>query len=260
MSGGRCWMTPKQFIRGIAIKGFNVAKAIIAPHTKFPDNRLYIKSYSQYGEDLLVDAILGCKPTGTYVDIGANDPTLFSNTKRFYERGWMGINIEPNPLHFPVLLKNRTRDVNLNIGISDKESTLPFYILKADMVSTLDKKTAIRNCQDYDTSIQKVIEVPVARLDTTLETFLGRRIIDFMSIDVEGAEMLVLRGNDWKKYRPRVILIEIQDHTEDIMDYLTARHYLPIMSNGTNAIFIDRATSLDVNLINNEVPNGLGDK
>jgi hypothetical protein len=44
------------------------------------------------------------------------------------------------------------------------------------------------------------------------------------------------------------------------MDYLTARHYLPIMSNGTNAIFIDRRTSEDVNPINKDVPNGLGDK
>jgi FkbM family methyltransferase len=239
-------MTPKQFIRGIAIRGFNAAKALIAPDTKFPDNRLYIKSYSQYGEDLLIDAILGCKPTGTYVDIGANDPTLFSNTKRFYDRGWTGINIEPNPLHFTGLLKKRNRDVNLNIGISDKESTLPFYVLKADMVSTLDKNTAIRNCQDYDTSIQNVIDVPVSRLDTTLDTFLGGRTIDFMSIDVEGAEMLVLHGNNWNRYRPQVILIEIQDNTGNIIDFLTTRNYLPIMSNGTNAVFIDRATTGDV--------------
>jgi FkbM family methyltransferase len=253
-------MTPKQFIRGIAIKGFNIAKAMIAPDIKFPDNRLYVKSYSQYGEDLLVDAILGCKPRGTYVDIGANDPSLFSNTKRFYERGWGGINIEPNPLHFPVLLKNRPRDINLNIGISDKESTLPFYILKADMVSTLDKNIAIRNCQDHDTSIQNVIEVPVSRLDITLDTYLGSRTIDFMSIDVEGAEMLVLGGNDWSEYRPQVIVIEIQDHTENILDYLTARNYLPILSNGTNAIFIDRTNSEDVNLISKEGPNGSGEK
>jgi FkbM family methyltransferase len=189
--------------------------------------------------------IFGCKPSGTYVDIGANDPTLFSNTKRFYDRGWTGINIEPNPLHFPVLLKNRTRDVNLNIGISDKETTLPFYILKADMVSTLDKNTAIRNCQDHDTSIQNVIDVPISRLDTTLDTVLGGRKIDFMSIDVEGAEMPVLRGNNWNQYRPRVILIEIQDQTESILNYLAARNYLPIMSNATNAIFIDRATLVD---------------
>jgi FkbM family methyltransferase len=232
-------MTLKQFIRGVAIKGFNVAKALLSPDSKFPDNRLYIKSYSQYGEDLLVDAILGCNPVGTYVDIGANNPTLFNNTKRFYERGWTGINIEPNPLRFPALSKDRTRDINLNIGISDNETTVPFYILAADMVSTLDKDVATRNCQDHDTSIQNIIDIPVSRLDTTLDAFLGRRKIDFMSIDVEGAEMLVLRGNDWNKYRPQAILIEIQDHSEDILDYLTARNYLPIMSNGTNAIFID---------------------
>lgn len=229
----------KQFIRGIAIKSFNIAKSMISPDIKFPDNRLYVKSYSQYGEDLLVDSILGCKVNGTYIDIGANNPILFNNTKRFYDRGWSGINIEPNPVHYP-LLKNRDRDINLNIGISNVETFIPFYILEADMVSTTDKDIAIRNCQDYDTCIQKVIEIPVLRLDTVLSEYLGDRYIDFMSIDVEGVEMNVLQGNDWDKYRPMVILIEITDHIEDILDYLVKRSYLPIMSNSTNAIFVDQ--------------------
>ena len=55
------------------------------------------KSYSQEGEDLLVDRFLDCKPLGFYVDVGARRPKRFSNTYRLYRRGWRGLNIDANP-------------------------------------------------------------------------------------------------------------------------------------------------------------------
>lgn len=230
----------KHIVRIIATRIFRVVKVMLFdPEIKFPENRMAVRSYSNAGEDLLIDAILGSRSTGTYVDIGANDPTLFNNTKRFYDRGWSGINIEPNPLHFPALLKNRTRDINPNIGIADKEAIVPFYVLGEDTASTLGKEHARLQHYYNDNSIQKVIDVPVARLDDTLDKYLTGRKIDFMSIDVEGQEMPVLRGNDWNKYRPYLILIEIAFNPKEIIDYLISLEYIPVLFTGGNGIFID---------------------
>ena len=81
-------------------------------------------SYSQYGEDLVLDAVMGCASKGFFVDIGANDPISLSNTKRFSLRGWTGINVEPNPLSLARIVKDRPHDINLNCGVGSSESAL----------------------------------------------------------------------------------------------------------------------------------------
>ena len=64
---------------------------------------------------------------GFYIDVGANDPTLESVTKAFYERGWSGINIEPSPKYYARLCAERARDINLPMAVSDREGELIFY-------------------------------------------------------------------------------------------------------------------------------------
>jgi FkbM family methyltransferase len=83
-------------------------------------------SFAQNQEDLLLDRALG-KPNGFYVDVGANDPEIDSVTKLFYDRGWRGINIEPNPVPFRRLAARRPRDINLNVGASNTAGELTFY-------------------------------------------------------------------------------------------------------------------------------------
>jgi len=54
-------------------------------------------SFSQDGEDMVLRRIFSGKLNGTYVDIGAHHPSLYSNTNYFYQNGWTGINIDPLP-------------------------------------------------------------------------------------------------------------------------------------------------------------------
>ena len=51
-------------------------------------------SFSQEGEDLLIDRMFDGQSVGFYVDVGAHHPTRFSNTYLLYLRGWRGINID----------------------------------------------------------------------------------------------------------------------------------------------------------------------
>lgn len=225
-------------VQGIIKRSYNFAKPIFFPEVPFPDKRGMVGSYSQNGEDLIIDALLGCKPEGVYVDIGANDPVALSNTKRFYDRGWSGLCIEPNPQKYVELCQQRPRDIILNIGISDVYGHEPFFVLDHDSVSTFDLKTAKETNLERGTKIQDTLGITIKRLEAVLPTYLDGTPIDFMSIDVEGYEMKVLSSNDWTKYRPKVIVIEINNNPQQILDYLYAQKYLPVMRNAENAIFV----------------------
>ncbi len=228
---------------------YNFLKPLVTTDTLLHENGTVVQSYSQTAEDLIVDSILGCKSTGVYVDIGANNPNYFNNTRRFYDRGWSGINIEPHPKEYQALLEYRKRDINLHCGVSDQNATLPYHVLDQSMVSTFGKDAASIAQLDLNAHIVDVIEVPVMRLDTIFDKHLDGRGIDFMSIDVEGSELNVLKGNNWEKYRPKVIIIETCYNVGDILSYLIDRHYTPVFRNAENGIFVDTAQSWHASLL-----------
>jgi len=101
-------------------------------------------SYSQCGEDTIIDHIFKSlkinKPT--FMDIGAHHPFKLSNTALFYESGCQGINIEPDPDLFKLFKKYRKRDINLNIGVSDKPGELLFYIMSSQAMNTFSTQQA----------------------------------------------------------------------------------------------------------------------
>jgi FkbM family methyltransferase len=198
-----------------------------------------IKSYGQYNEDLIIDAILGCKKEGFYVDVGANHPNVLSNTKRFYDRGWHGVNIEPNPLMFALLQKERKNDVNLNIGLGKENGEIEFYLLDPDTLSTFSKSSAIRMTKQPEYKIVSVSKVKVMSLKEVLETHASGKQIDFMSIDVEGFEAEVIGGGDWEKFRPHLIMMEINQKGETTVEMLKKVDYRLVFANGTNGIFLD---------------------
>lgn len=108
------------------------------------ENRYRKNSYSQSGEDLIVRYIftqLGiAKPS--YIDIGAHYPYYLSTTALFYEAGSKEINIEPDPVLYKAFIQNRSKDVNLNVGISDTISVLDFYIINNPVLNTFSKQEA----------------------------------------------------------------------------------------------------------------------
>lgn len=164
------------------------------------------KSYSQKGEDLILDRLLaGYK--GVYVDVGANDPHRFSNTKRFYLRGWSGINIEPNPINYRRFQQDRARDTNINCGIAGSNRSMTFYVMFPDTLSTFSKHMRDELvAQGYVN--EKILHIPVRSLADVLDTYCRNKKIAFFSIDTEGYDYTVLQSNDWKKFRPKLICLE----------------------------------------------------
>ncbi len=205
-------------------------------------------SFSQKGEDLVIAKLLGNKKKGLYIDVGAQNPDKFSNTKWFYNRGWSGINVEPNPKTFYLLNLKRPRDINLNIGISDKHSFLTYYEYYPDALSTFSETEAVR----YKKMGYKLVKKYNVQTDTLSNIFKKHvnKPIDFISVDTEGTELNVMKSNDWKKYRPKVICVETSQHSllpdsnsqkkRVILGYLKLQKYHEYYSNNLNTIFVDQ--------------------
>lgn len=210
-----------------------------------------IVSYAQNFEDvMLARAFPGAD--GFYVDVGANDPDIDSVTRIFYERGWRGINVEPVAKNAARLRARRPRDVNLEIAVGDREGSITFYeIGKWHGYSTTDAGIAAQHRADG----LKVIEhtVPLRPLTSVLDEYAEGRVVDFLSIDVEGAELAVLRGLDLGRHRPKIIVAEarlpvtinmvdrfyeVPDRTDDYAAYLQPFGYRLVYRDGLNAFFL----------------------
>jgi FkbM family methyltransferase len=163
-------------------------------------------SYAQHGEDVVLNRIFGNQPSGFYIDIGANDPVVDSVTHHFYLQGWTGINIEPCVGPFDRLAAARPRDINLNVAVSEHEGRLLFHELPLKTgLSTFNSDLAAIYRSEGNTIVEK--EIPTVPLRAICEMNV-KQPIDFMKIDVEGHEYETLRGMDWKRWRPRVLVVE----------------------------------------------------
>lgn len=184
-------------------------------------------SFSQFGEDVVMRAILREKKNGFYVDIGAHHPFRFSNTYLFYKNGWNGINIDPKPGFKKLFDKYREKDINVETGISDEEATMDYYIQDHPAMNTFSKEWVLKNDLKKDK-----ISLNVCRLETVLEMYLDSNAkIDFMNIDTEGFDYKVLVSNNWNMFKPGYIIIEDNEFNYEnpdkskIYKFLTSNSY-----------------------------------
>lgn len=213
-------------------------------------NKYFHGSFSQKGEDLAIDKYFKHKNRGFYIDIGACHPERFSNTKFFYDKGWCGINIEPIPTKIKLFFRDRRRDQNLNIGIGKVKKVAVFYEFEASGFSTFSKEEA-SSLIKIGYPLKRKIKVRMQRLEDVIKKYV-KSPIDFMTIDTEAMEIEVLKSNNWKKNRPKLLCVEtidfiglLTDGEKDskgkrkISNYLLGKGYKEFFSNGLNTIYTD---------------------
>ena len=202
-------------------------------------------SYAQNREDVLLHRALSGQSKGFYIDVGANDPTICSVTKGFYDLGWNGVNIEPVRAVFRRLVGERPRDVNLNIGISNCQQTLRFFeCLNESTLSTFSPASAAWWAAPPRGFIFKECQIPVMPLSQVCEQYV-RQPIDFLSIDAELHERAVIEGQDWKRWRARIVIVEdgISPETGQMShneweQYLLRADYLFAFFDGVNRFYV----------------------
>lgn len=179
---------------------------------------------------------------GFYVDVGANDPVIDSVTKYFYDRGWKGINIEPLDHHFRQLQTERPRDVNLKIGVGEKEGSLVLREYTAGTgLSTFAENMKQEYSEGKNAAAVDYVDHTVS-IKTLAQIFKECKppTINFMKVDVEGFEYEVLAGNDWKRYRPEVICIEANHIEKHWPKLLKSHDYVLAFFDGLNEYYVDK--------------------
>ena len=201
-------------------------------------------SWAQEGEDLILNRFLNSKQSGFYVDIGAHHPKRFSNTYFYYRKGWKGINIDAMPGSMAAFEKMRPRDINLECGIGEKNEKLPYYIFNDHALNGFSKQLSDERRSEgvYKLISENVVEIRT--LSSVLDQFENEfEGIDFLTIDVEGFDLEVLKSNDWEKYRPEYILAEILSQNnfvqpeQPILKFLENQDYKLVAKSMNTAFF-----------------------
>ncbi len=197
-------------------------------------------SYAENAEDVvLARALPG--DSGFYVDVGASSPDSSSVTRHFYEQGWRGINIEPRDDAHELLEARRPRDINLKVAVGSTDGVATFYrvIRDPDLSTTDEEDLALLRASGYEYEAESV---EVRTLTSILDEHDVEHI-DFLKIDAEGSEEAVLRGFDFVRWRPRVILIEaIRPWSRERADgrwrnLLETQGYVAALFDGINLFF-----------------------
>ncbi len=177
-------------------------------------NKYFIKrkSYAMDGEDIAINIFNKKLEKGFYVDIGAHHPIQRNNTHLLFKKGWEGINIDVNKFSINLFNFLRPEDLNLQIAVSDKEGELSFYYQKKfSQLNTTDKEIAKENFQgNYQ---EKKVKCQTIQNILDNSKYSNKKI-DFLNIDVEGAEMKVLNTLNFEIYDPSLICVEILGYRE----------------------------------------------
>ena len=165
------------------------------------------KTYAMDGEDIAIDKKKKKKNNGFYLDVGAHHPIQRNNTNLLFKRGWEGINVDTNEFSIDLFNYLRPNDSNVQTAISDKEGQIVFYFQKDfSQLNTTDKNIAIEHFNNNFK--EKIVQCQTIKTVLDNSKFKNKKI-DFLNIDVEGAEMKVLSTLNFAMYDPQVICIEI---------------------------------------------------
>jgi FkbM family methyltransferase len=198
-------------------------------------------SYAQNREDIIIDAFFPDVKKGFYVDVGANHPVDDSVTKLFYDKGWRGLNIEPNKQLHTLLMSCRSSDVNLNVGVSNEPKTLTLRQYSNHGLSTFSESMMgeYSTIKSSKTDKYEDVKVEVDTLANILKNN-GVKHISFLKVDVEGFEYEVFESNDWSKYRPELICVEANHVEKDWRPILAKAKYEVVFFDGLNEYYLSR--------------------
>ena len=161
--------------------------------------------YSNWGLDVLAYDFFKNVKNGIYIDVGCHQPFLNNNTYKLYKKGWVGINIDLDFNTIDMFNFFRKRDLNIQAAISDKEEERDlFFFHNRSAINTLSHESG--------TKAKEIRKINTKSLNSIIENSKFRdKKINFVSIDVEGFELNVLKGFNLKKYKPDLIMIEFID-------------------------------------------------
>lgn len=202
------------------------------------------KYYSQDGQDkFILENIFTHQAKGLFVDIGANDGISFSNTYAFEQKGWTGYCVEPLDEVYESLVKNRPGSYCVNAIISDISGESEFLSIEGycQMLSGELKKYDPQHLKRIDEEIaqyggsKKLVTITSYMFDDLIK----EKEIDYLSIDVEGGELDIIKSIDFEKYFIKVISIENNYGDMEMVNLIQSFGFQFVANLGRDNIFVN---------------------
>ena len=171
----------------------------------------YYKTFIRYGLGYEGDAwfannyILPFKKKGFYIDIGCYHPLKYSQTYKLYKLGWSGINLDISKESIDLFKSFRSKDKNLNIGISNKAGFENFYFTKKISTTNSLNNKYLKESINFKKKFLRKIQT-----QTIDQLFEENNIseVDFLKIDCEGMDLSIIKALDFSKYKINFLSIE----------------------------------------------------
>ena len=197
---------------------------------------------SQHGEDRWLEHYFKGRREGGFVEVGAYDGIVLSNTFFLETVGWRGILVEPHPEKAARCRENRplARVFECAAVGPGGASVVTFDVVDGGEVYSTSAMSAEHAARLRSYGLRsRQIEVRAQTLDSILEEAQLPRL-DYASIDVEGAELEVLRGFDLRRWRPSVVMIEVNDRIRKraIRDVFVSSGYVYLRRIGINEVYV----------------------
>lgn len=207
-------------------------------------------SYSQVGEDAIVAFLFADKKIEqiTYLDLGANIPDFSNNTYLFYQRGYRGVLVEADITLIPTIQKVRSEDKIIHAGISTSlEEEADFFVFNEKGLNTFDPKEAESRSNMEGYSIVQTVKVPLVSINKVIENNF-EKFPDFLSIDIEGLDLDVLKSLNFEKFPIPVICVESCVFSENhkrpkdrsIIEFMLSQDYQIYADTYVNTIFVNK--------------------
>jgi len=207
-------------------------------------------SYAQVGEDIIVDQLFhSCGVRfPSYLEIGTNHPKFGNNTYKLYRKGCRGVLVEADPSLIPLIKRTRPKDKTLNIGVGASDGCpMKFFVFTQSGLNTFDPKEAELR-QNMGEKLKCVVDVPIKSINAVISAHFQTRP-DFLSLDIEGLDLPVLKTLDVQTYPIPIMCIEtclfskthIKETDMEIISFMESIGYFVYASTYINTIFVNKS-------------------
>jgi FkbM family methyltransferase len=218
-------------------------KNLLSQYLNFQSKTIYNNKVPPALEQECVQSFFNGKTNGVYVDVGANDPFIESQSFHLEQMGWNGLLIEPLPNMCALLREHRTSTVvpYACSSIDNHKKILP--LISFGVCSTLESKLIHTNKVKQD-----VIYIETRTLDSILEENNIEANFDLLSIDVEGHEIELFKGFDIQRWKPKLVLLEDHVTSQDKHKFMITNGYAFLLRTGLNSWYVQNTKDYSISL------------
>ena len=223
-------------------------KSIIDPKPIYVTETIY-SSYSQAGEDAVLNFLITDKKMNniSYLDIGTNTPDFNNNTFLLYQKGYRGVCVEADKSIIPEIISKRPNDkvINAGVAVSDLQEA-DFFIFDNKGLNTFDKREAEKRQETGNFKLVEIAKVPLVSINNIIKNNFNK-YPDFLSIDIEGLDLEVLKSLDFDSFPIPIICVETCQFSENhirpkdlgIVDFVISKGYEVYADTYINTIFVN---------------------